>query len=272
MSSSPIAASIPEVPSLPPPSGCLRIVIKFGSGVLTEQLSPTIDGAQVWKLMREVAQLREKGHQVIVVTSGAVAAGLKVMGCSTRPTDVSQLQACAAVGQGKLMHLYEQVLREYGLHVGQMLVTHEDFAIPARRSHIRNTLAQLLANPAVVPVFNENDSVAIEEIRFGDNDALSAQIATLAQADSLILLTTVDGLQPPDGGDILQEVRDIKTVLGFARDDKGAFSVGGMTTKLQAVMSAVDSGVQTVIANGRHPERIGELVAGRGIGTRFYPL
>ena len=179
------------------------------------------------------------------------------------------LQACAAVGQSRLMHFYEQVLREWNLHVAQMLVTNEDFELPERRRHIDNTLRQLLASDKVVPVFNENDSVAIEEIRFGDNDALSAGVATLAKADLLILLTSVDGLIPPSGQGIVEVVSDMDEVLGFARQEKGDFSVGGMETKLTAVKRAVDAGVQTIIANGRRPEQLLELIQGGGIGTRF---
>ncbi len=243
--------------------------MKFGTGILKDKDSPTIDGAQVWNLLRAVALIRKAGHEVIVVTSGAVAAGLNVMGFTERPTEMALLQACAAVGQSRLMHFYGQVLREWDLHVGQMLVTNEDFEIPQRRAHIENTLRQLLASAHVVPVFNENDSVAIEEIRFGDNDALSAGVARLAQADLLILLTSVDGLIPPSGEGIVETVTDLAQVAGFARGDKGAYSVGGMDTKLAAVRHAVEGGVETIIANGRNPEQLMDLIDGTGRGTRF---
>jgi glutamate 5-kinase len=246
-----------------------RVVLKFGTGILKDPSSPTIDGAQVWNLLRAVAIIRRAGHEVIVVTSGAVAAGLNIMGFVERPTEMALLQACAAVGQSRLMHFYEQVLREWDLHVGQMLVTNEDFELPQRRSHIENTLRQLLASEHVVPVFNENDSVAIEEIRFGDNDALSAGVAKLAKADLLILLTSVDGLIPPSGVGIVDTVTDLDEVAGFAREDKGDYSVGGMDTKLTAVRNAVEAGVETIIANGRNAEQLLELVNGGGRGTRF---
>jgi glutamate 5-kinase len=254
--------------SATPPSR-KRIVLKFGTGILTEKDSPNLDGAQVWNLLRAVALIRKAGHEVIVVSSGAVAAGLNVMGFRQRPTEMAVLQACAAVGQCRLMHFYEQVLREWNLYVAQMLVTNEDFELPQRRSHIENTLAQLLASAAVVPVFNENDSVAIEEIRFGDNDALSAGVAALAKADLLILLTSVDGLIPPSGEGIVETVANIDEVLGFARQEKGDFSVGGMETKLTAVKRAVDAGVETIIANGRNPGQLLDLIQGGGRGTRF---
>jgi glutamate 5-kinase len=246
-----------------------RIVLKFGTGILKDRTSPTIDGAQVWNLLRAVAQIRKAGHEVIVVTSGAVAAGLNILGLTERPTEMAMLQACAAVGQSRLMHFYEQVLREWDLHVGQMLVTNEDFELPQRRAHIENTLCQLLACEHVVPVLNENDSVAIEEIRFGDNDALSAGVAKLAKADLLILLTSVDGLIPPSGHGIVETVTDLADVAGFAREDKGDYSVGGMDTKLTAVRHAVEAGVETIIANGRHSEQLLDLINGGGRGTRF---
>ena len=248
-----------------------RIVLKFGTGILTEIGSPNLDGAQVWRLLRAVAAIRQAGHQVVLVSSGAVAAGLKVMGFAERPKEMSVLQACAAVGQSKLMHFYEQVLREWNLHVGQMLVTHEDFNIPQRRENMSNTLRRLLESDSVVPVFNENDSVAIEEIRFGDNDALSANIAILAGADLLVLLTSVDGLMPTAGSAIVPAVSDIQEAFSFVRTEKGDFSVGGMKSKLEAVQRAVEHGVQTIIASGRRPEQLLELIEGGGIGTRFLP-
>jgi glutamate 5-kinase len=152
-----------------------------------------------------------------------------------------------------------------------MLVTHEDFSIDQRRSHIDNTLRQLLATDSVIPFFNENDSVAIEEIRFGDNDALSAQVAILAKADLLILLTSADGLIPPSGEGIVAVVRSMDEVAGFARKEKGEFSVGGMADKLVAVQGAVEAGIETIIANGRKPEQLLELINGQGTGTRFLP-
>jgi glutamate 5-kinase len=150
-----------------------------------------------------------------------------------------------------------------------MLVTHEDFEDANRREHIKNTLERLLQCETVVPVFNENDSVAIEEIRFGDNDRLSCSVALLARADLLILLTSVDGLLDPETKTLIPEVNDAVAVLGLANGEKGKYSTGGMASKLQAVAQAVQGGVATIIANGLNPENISALVAGQGIGTRF---
>ena len=249
-----------------------RVVIKFGSGILTRPDTAALDESQFARLTQAIAILKQQGHEVIVVTSGAVAAGLNVLGFTRRPQETSLLQACAAVGQTRLMHKYETLLGACGLHVGQLLVTHEDFLDPTRRANLENTLRSLLERQNIVPVINENDSVATEELRFGDNDALSASVAVLARASLLILLTSVDGLLPPgEHQSIVERVTDISAVFGFARNDKGEFSVGGMASKLKAVERAVSAGIETLIANGRRAEQIPDLVAGAGIATRFAP-
>ncbi|MES2708411.1 MAG: glutamate 5-kinase [Verrucomicrobiota bacterium] len=249
-----------------------RLVIKFGSGILTRPETAAMDESQFARLSQAIAILRQQGHEVIVVSSGAVAAGLQPLGFARRPEATSALQACAAVGQTRLMNKYATLLGACGLHVGQLLVTHGDFADPGRQENFRNTLTSLLECGNVIPIINENDSVATEELRFGDNDALSAGLAVIARADLLILFTSVDGLMPPgETGKIVEIVPDIRKVLAFARDEKGEYSVGGMSSKLRAVERAVSAGVETIIANGRRPEQIPDLVAGGGIGTRFLP-
>lgn len=255
-----------------------RVVIKFGSGILTlprpgadagEKVE--LDESQFARLSQAIAILKQEGHEVIVVSSGAVAAGLHVLGLTKRPSETSVLQACAAVGQTRLMHKYETLLGACGLHVGQLLLTHEDVRDPGRRANLENTLRALLDRGNVVPIINENDSVATEELKFGDNDALSAAVAVVARAGLLVLLTSVDGLMPPGGTQIVDRVADIAEVLHFARDEKGEYSVGGMASKLKAVEQAVRAGIETVIASGRRPEQIPALVAGEGRGTRFAP-
>ncbi len=249
--------------------GKQRVVIKFGSGILTRPDTAALDESQFARLTQAIAILRQEGHEVIVVSSGAVAAGLHVLGLAARPTETAMLQACAAVGQTRLMHKYETLLGACGLHVGQLLLTHADLQHPERRTNLENTLRSLLERGNLVPVINENDSVATEELKFGDNDALSASVAVLARADLLLLLTSVDGLMPPGGEEIVTVVNDVREVLNFARDEKGQFSVGGMASKLRAVETAVRAGIETVIANGRRAEQIPALVAGGGVGTRF---
>lgn len=249
-----------------------RIILKFGSGILTRTDRAEMDEEQLCKLVQAMAELKRNGHQVIVVSSGAVASGLKSMGFRERPQDIVTLQACAAVGQTSLMHTYQSYLRGHGLNVAQLLLTHADLESKERAERVRAVLDRLLESNNVIPIINENDSVAVEELRFGDNDKLSARVAVLWQADLLILLTSVPGLMDlKEGGgvNIISEVRDVNTVLHLAEEEKGAFSVGGMGSKLKAVAEAVSRGVECVIASGRHPEQIAELAAGGGIGTRF---
>jgi len=249
-----------------------KIILKFGSGILTRTDRAEMDEEQLCKLVQAIAQLKRDGHQVLVVSSGAVASGLKAMGFRERPQDITTLQACAAVGQTSLMHTYQSYLRGHGLHVAQLLLTHSDLESKERAERVKATMDKLLESHNVVPIINENDSVAVEELRFGDNDKLSARVALLWKADLLILLTSVPGLMDlqGDGGvNVIPEVRDIESVLHLAQEEKGTFSVGGMASKLRAVADAVSGGIECVIASGRHPEQIGELAAGSGVGTRF---
>src|SRR5215467_452346 len=181
--------------------GGKRIVLKFGSGILTRIDRGEMDQVQLARLVAGVAELKERGHAVVVMSSGAVSSGLKPLGFKERPADIITLQACAAVGQTHLMHGYESFLRGYGLHVAQLLLTHEDLENKDRAERVKATLERLLAFNNTVPVINENDSVAVEELRYGDNDKLSARVALLWHADLLILLTSVPGLmQVSDGG------------------------------------------------------------------------
>lgn len=244
-----------------------RIILKFGSGILARRDGRGLDSGQFARLTTQVARLVQRGHECLVVTSGAVAAGLGVLGLKERPDDQANLQACAAVGQSKLMQLYETMFARHGLHVAQLLVTHGDIDSRMRGANVKHTLDRLLASK-IVPIINENDSVAVEELRFGDNDRLSAEVAMLARADLLILLTSVDGLMNARGG-IVPVVADVDSVAKLANASRGKFSVGGMVSKLQAVKAAVEAGIPTAIANGRKPAQIGAIVAGRRAGTRF---
>jgi glutamate 5-kinase len=245
-----------------------RIVVKFGSGVLTRPNAPGLDQKQFARLSAEVAAVIRDGHQCVTVTSGAVAAGISALSLDERPSDLATLQASAAVGQSKLMRAYETAFARYKLNVAQLLLTHSDLDSRIRRANARNTLERLLASGNVVPIINENDSVAVEELKFGDNDRLSAEVALLGNADLLLILTQVDGLLD-EGGKVIPLVRDIDRVKGLANATRGRFAVGGMISKLEAVKMAVDGGIQTVILNGRHPGAIIAAVGGEGAGTRF---
>ncbi len=247
-----------------------RIVLKFGTGILKRSRGDALDEKQFRRLTADVAKLVLGGDECILVSSGAVGAGLGAMGLKTRPSDLPTIQACAAVGQSKLMRLYETMFAGHGLNVAQLLLTHGDLDSRMRHRNARNTLDRLLQRRGVIPIINENDSVAVEELRVGDNDRLSAEVAILARADLLIILTGVDGLL--DGaGRLIPLVTDIESAAGFAHEGKGKFSVGGMVSKLQAVKLALDAGIPAVIGNGRRAGQIRAIAAGKPAGTRFLP-
>lgn len=250
----------------------MRIVIKIGSGVLARNGGVSLNHALIARLTQSIADLSHAGHQCVMVSSGAVAAGLNAFGLDQRPDEIGALQACAAVGQARLMHTYESHFSQFDLKVAQLLLTGDDFSNERRRENITTTLTQLLDSPGIVPIINENDSVAVFELKVGDNDLLSAQVARTVHADLLILLTSVAGLRPPDSSgpdDIVETVADIDAVLDFASNEKGSLSVGGMRSKLEAVKIAVGAGISTIIASGHNPEQLAELVAGNGKATRF---
>ena len=188
-----------------------------------------------------------------------------------RSRDLPAIQASAAIGQSRLMRVYETHFARHGLAVAQILLTHRDLDSRISYGNARNTLDCLLADRRVVPIINENDTVAVEELRFGDNDRLSAEVAILARADLLIVLTSAEGLtREPDGrGEPIPLVGNVDEVMHLASGSKGRLSTGGMGTKLQAVKLAVEAGVEAVIANGRRPGLLERIVRGENVGTRF---
>ena len=246
----------------------MRIVLKFGSGILANPTGTTLDLGQFQRLAAEVGAQVKKGNEVIVVSSGAVAAGLGVLGLTERPDELAARQACAAIGQVKLMQLYAESFAAHGLNVAQLLLTHADLDSRISYRNARHTLERIFQRGHVVPIINENDSVAVEELRFGDNDKLSAEVAQLAEADALLLLTSVSGLLDNDGKTV-PVVDNIDQVAGLARQEKGRLSVGGMESKLQAVKIAVEAGIATWIISGRQPGEIAAALEGGGAGTRF---
>ena len=248
-----------------------RLVIKLGTGVLSKPGGRALDAAQFRRIAREVAALHGKGISCILVSSAAIAAGVRVLGLERRPDDLPGKQACAAAGQPELMRLYAASFRPHGLHVAQLLLTHGDIDSRMHRRNAGNTLDRLLGAGPVVPVINENDSVAVEELRFGDNDRLSAEVAILVRANHLAILTSVDGLQDAAGKRV-PEVRNIASVSRLVRPDKGEESVGGMKTKLEAVRLATSSGIPCTILDGRKPGQIAAAIAGRDAGTKFPAL
>jgi len=244
-----------------------RIVLKFGTGILTQPEANTLDHAQIDRLSAEIAAVVHAGYECLLVSSGAVGAGLMTLGFAERPHDLAGIQACAAVGQSKLMHLYDTAFDAHGLHVAQLLLTYRDLDSRKSYANAGNTLNRLLSEGNVIPIINENDSVAVEELRFGDNDRLSAEVAILAKADLLILLTSAPGLL--NDGELVPEVANIDAVMQYAKPTKGKLSVGGMASKLIAVKKAIQAGIPTVIASGRAPGAIAGILEGQSVGTRF---
>lgn len=265
------------------------VVLKFGTGILAREGGCSLDPGQFRRLCGEIARLVEQGIPVIVVSSAAVAAGVDALGLAKRPSDLAGKQACAAVGQPVLMTAYARYLGVHGLRPAQLLLTHDDIFDAGRRRNANVTLTKLLQSPGVVPIINENDSVAVEELRFGDNDRLSSEVAQLVKARLLILLTSTDGLMARSTSvskassktsskaslktsSTLQRipvVTEIADAFRHVTPDKGEHSTGGMQAKLQAVQSAVDAGIETVIAHGRKREQIGGAIGGGDVGTRF---
>ncbi len=246
-------------------------IIKAGTGVLTRTCDGTIDRAALVHLVAAISDLMNAGHRCLFVSSGAVGSGVSAMGLTEYPADIVTRQACAAVGQARLMRTYTSLFGNFDISPAQILLTAGDIKTPKRAGYITNTLSRLLEEPRVLPIINENDTVAIRELNFGDNDMLCVRVAKLISARRVILLTSVDGLLDPETNQIIPEVGDIDEVFRHVRDDKGKFSMGGMASKLTAVKFAMEEGIETHIANGRFPRRIVDIVEGKGISTKFIP-
>lgn len=249
------------------------VVLKFGTGILARPGGCALDASQFRKLCAEIAGVVAGGIPCVVVSSGAVAAGVAALKLSRRPSDLAGKQACAAVGQPSLMQAYARHFKRHGLHPAQLLLTHDDLFRAGRRRNASVTLEHLLSSPGVVPIINENDSVAVEELRFGDNDHLSAEVAQVLRARLLILLTSADGLLAQRPGSKkpvrIPVVKDIREAFRHATSEKGEHSTGGMHSKLRAVQSAIAAGIETVIANGRQSGAISGAISGADVGTRF---
>ena len=249
------------------------LVVKLGTSVLTGG-SRRLNRAHIVELVRQCAQLHAAGHRIVIVTSGAIAAGREHLGYPELPATIASKQLLAAVGQSRLIQLWEQLFSIYGIHIGQMLLTRADMEDRERFLNARDTLRALLDNN-IVPVINENDAVATAEIKVGDNDNLSALAAILAGADKLLLLTDQQGLFTADprtnpDATLIERVEVIDDALrALAGDSVSGLGTGGMATKLQAADVATRAGIEVVIAAGKHPEFIGRLVQGERIGTRF---
>jgi glutamate 5-kinase len=245
-----------------------RIVIKFGTGVLSRSAGRALDASQFRRFAAEITRLVQSGHSCVIVSSAAIAAGVHMLRLDQRPDDLPGKQACAAAGQPELMRMYAAAFRRHGVNVAQLLLTHDDIDSRMRRQNASNTIERILETGNIVPIINENDTVAVEELRFGDNDRLSAEVAQLVGANLLLLVTSSDGLVDSDGQRIIK-AWDVTEVYQHVRSEKGEMSVGGMRAKLQAVDFALSHGITAFILNGRKPGQIAAAIEGREVGTQF---
>ena len=250
-----------------------RIVVKIGSTLITNH-GAGVDHALIAEWVRQIAVLAKKGVEILLVSSGAIAEGMKRLGWKTRPHEVNQLQAAAAVGQMGLVQVYESSFREHGLETAQILLTHDDLADRTRYLNARSTLTTLL-QLHVIPVINENDTVVTDEIKFGDNDTLAALVCNAIDADTLVILTDQHGLFSADprndpAAKLIGEAKagdpQLEAMAGGAGSSLGR---GGMLTKVQAAKKAALSGATTIIAHGREADVLLRLYEGERIGTRL---
>ncbi|MEM2146082.1 MAG: glutamate-5-semialdehyde dehydrogenase, partial [Candidatus Jordarchaeaceae archaeon] len=255
-------------------SGVNKIVIKIGTSSLTDE-KYRLDPNKVKRFTEEIMDLRKKNKEIILVTSGAIGAGIGRLGLKSRPTEMHLLQAAAAVGQNILMNTYDKYFGEYNQTIAQVLLTYEDFSNGHRYLNLRNTLTTLLSL-GVIPIINENDTTAVDEIKVGDNDKLSALVASNLGADLLIILSDIDGLytcDPKISGDakLISTVEEITPELESMCGNESSRGTGGMFTKLQAAKITMAAGIPLIIANGSEKSVINRIMNGEPIGTIFLP-
>ncbi len=251
-----------------------RIVVKVGSSSLVHKQTGELDLMKMEHLVRVLSDLRAQGRDVILVSSGAIVTGRKALGFEQKPQNVAQKQACASVGQAMLIMMYQKLFSEYSQKVSQILMTKHTIIRNTSLSNTRNTMKELF-KLGVIPIVNENDTVSTSEIEIGDNDTLSAVVAAIAQADLLILLSDIDGLYSADPAkdknavfiDCITEIDD--EVYRIAGGAGSQYGTGGMKTKIDAARIANDAGCDMVIANGRDFHIIGDILAGKNVGSLF---
>lgn len=251
----------------------MRIVVKVGTSTLAHP-NGLINIRRVEELCKVMSDLKNAGHDIILVTSGAIGMGAGKLQLSERPRDVAAKQAAAAVGQCELMYTYDKLFSEYNHTVAQLLMTGSDFENEERHINFKNTMDKLLEFKAL-PIINENDTVATEEIKVGDNDTLSAMVAVNVSADLLILLSDIDGLFTADphtdpNAKLISVVSEINDdILALGGDEGSAFGTGGMRTKLHAAQICTEKNCDMIIANGEKPDILYDIVDGKAVGTRF---
>lgn len=248
------------------------IVVKVGTNVLARE-DDTLNTQRLALLAEQIHRIKASGRQVVVVSSGAVGAGMGLLSLKERPKDLPHLQAAAATGQAHLIRLYDDCLRKHGYHAAQILLTANDFKNRSRYLNVRNTLNTLFEY-GVVPIINENDTVSIKEIKFGDNDHLAAMVTSLLEDPLLIILSTIDGLYdgPPSqpSTQMIPLVKDCNAeVMNWASDEQSSRGTGGMYSKLAAIRLATTVGESVILANGATPGILDQVMAGQKVGTLF---
>ncbi|MFU8860680.1 MAG: glutamate 5-kinase [Cyclonatronaceae bacterium] len=255
------------------PSKVSRMVVKAGSRVLVDNQGCP-DVTRIHQLTDELAGLHRKKLEIILVTSGAIAAGVQTLGWKKRPVTLPELQMAAAVGQNVLMNHYATGFSRHGITTGQILLTHDDLKHRERHLNARNTMLAMLRN-GVIPIVNENDVVAVDEIRFGDNDVLASMVSTLIQGELLVLLTTSDGFYRTENGQMKDRISVLQNIseetLAMAQGKGSTWSSGGMASKLKAAAHAAQSGTSVVIANGLEKQSITKILQGSDTGTLILP-
>ncbi len=252
----------------------MKTVIKIGTSTLTHK-NGSVNLRRFEAICRIVSDIMNAGHEVILVSSGAIGMGVGKLGLRSRPSDIAGKQACAAVGQCELMYEYDKLFGEYNHTVAQILLTAPDLACDERREKFENTVNKLLEF-GVLPIINENDTVVTEEIVFGDNDTLAAKVAVNVGAELLILLSDIDGLYTADpkkdkNASLISVVKEISTdIEALAGSAGSSLGTGGMETKIKAAKIATAAGCDMIITNGATPEALYEIMDGKSVGTRFY--
>ena len=249
------------------------LVIKIGTSILTGEKG-SLDAKVIKNIATEISRVKKRGFSVVIVSSGAIVVGMQLLGLGKRPEYLPELQACAAIGQAQLMKIYDEHFKKLGILTAQVLLTQDDINNRARYLNARNTLLSLLKKD-VVPIVNENDTVSTEEIKFGDNDRLSSLLATLIEADKLIVMSNIDGLYRFDNKEktkkeIIRRVERItEEIESLAGDEYSSFGVGGMYTKLQAAKMATNAGIECILVNGRKESILIDILDGKDAGTVF---
>lgn len=252
----------------------MRVVVKVGSSTLTHS-SGNINIRRVEELCKVLSDLKNAGNEIVLVSSGAVAAGVGKLSLSKRPSDMPTKQAAAAVGQCELMYIYDKLFSEYNHTVAQILLVGSDIGDEVKNMNFKNTIFRLLELDTL-PIINENDTLSTDEIKIGDNDTLSAIVAVNSDADLLVLLSDIDGLYTADprknpDAELVREVSEITTEIVSLADGKGSsFGTGGMSTKLSAARFSTEHGIDMVIANGKNPAILYDIFDGKKVGTHFF--